>query len=232
MTNKLSLTAVAVAVSLTAVSALPALLPGPQAGEKTANANCTLPDQDQAGPAYDRIVLVHRFTIPAKLAWGKVSVKLVPEAWHVGGIDGPPANAAQLRGALRAVGGLEVGGRCTGWVDGLTAYPCGYAVRELGLVDQGGDRLSGIAMDWSPDPVRVRTTLDARSRDGQSSPLLDTPRFVGLRVAPNNLGEPDKLFGRKLEFEIRAISNQLMPSVIDHKSGLVAFCGAGQKLAM
>jgi hypothetical protein len=233
MKNKLNLIAVASAILLAAVPVMPASPPGTQSGETTTS--CAALDANEAGPAYDHLVLVHRFTLPDKLAWGKISVDLAPAAWRIGGADGPPASAAQLRVALRTLGGLEIGGRCTGQVDGATAYPCGFAVRELGFAAQTGDRHSGIAMDWTPDPARVQMAVSAKqpaSMKDVFSPVTDTARFVGLQVAPYQLGDVDKALGRKLEFEIRAVSNPVSPSTFDRVSGLVKLCGTGQKLAL
>lgn len=224
--------AVAGGIALMAVSAMSATAPGLD-GDET-NARCAAQDEKQAGTAYGNIVLVHRFAIPEKLDWGKVSVDLVPAAWHVGGADGPPASAAQLRLALRALGILEIGGRCTGQVNGLTSYPCGFAVRELGFAGQTGDRQGGIAMDWATGSARAQAGVSARqaaNRKVQFAPLPDTQRFVGLQVEPRHLGDVDKASGRRLEFEIRAVSNSLHRSTFDRASGLVMLCGTGQNLA-
>ena len=216
------------AVSTIAASPLDPLTTGP-------GAPCAAQALSQDGSAYERIVLVHRFTLPKKPAWGKFSIDLAPAAWRVGGVDGPPAHAAQLQGALGALGSIEIGGRCTGWVDGPTAYPCGFALREIGFTAQTVERHGGIVMDWTPDPKRVQVAINTRPRadiKGLMAPLSDTQRFVAMHVAPYQLGDPAKAVGRKLEFEIRAVSNQLMPSSFDRASGLVSLCGAGQKLAM
>lgn len=226
-------------VAFTAVSAISAVstfaASPPDPLTSGTGAPCAAQAQSQDGPAYERIVLVHRFTLPQKLAWGKVSIDLAPTAWRVGGVDGPPAHAAQLQGALGALGGVEIGARCTGWVDGPTAYPCGFALREIGFTAQTVERHGGIVMDWTPDPKRAQTAARAHPRadmKGLMAPLPDTQRFVVMHVAPYQLGDPAKAVGRKLEFEVRAVSNPLMPSVFDHASGLVSLCGAGQKLAM
>lgn len=224
------------AVALTVVSAMSAVAaspPDPLA--YGSDAPCAAQAQSQDQPAYERIVLVHRFTVPQKLAWGKVSIDLAPAAWRVGGVDGPPAHAAQLQGALGALGGVEIGARCTGWVEGPNAYPCGFALRDIGFTAQTVERHGGIVMDWTPNPQRAQAAIDARPHadmKGLMSPLPDTQRYVGMHVAPRLLGDPAKAVGRKLEFEIRAVSNRLVPSLFDHASGLVALCGAGQKLAM
>lgn len=191
--------------------------------------------QSQDGPAYERIVLVHRFTVPQKLAWGKISIDLTPAAWRVGGVDGPPAHAAQLSGVLGALDGIEIGARCTGWVEGPNAYPCGFALREIGLAAQSVKRSSGIVMDWTPNPQRAQAAIDARPHadmKGLMAPLPDTQRFVGMHVAPRHLGDTAKAMGAKLEFEIRAVSNRLVPSMFDRASGVVTLCAARQKLAL
>src|SRR5262245_10947452 len=82
-------------------------------------------------PTGPEVVLVHGFKIPDGDAWGDVSIDLAAGAWHVGSASGPLASEAQLRWALRSLIGLELGGRCTGWVSGPTAYPCGFSLREV-----------------------------------------------------------------------------------------------------
>jgi hypothetical protein len=228
-----SVVAFAAVSAVSVVSTFAASPPDPLASGTSAP--CATQSQGQDGSTYERIVLVHRFTLPQKLAWGKVSIDLAPAAWRIGSVDGPPAHAAQLQGALVALGGIEIGGRCTGWVDGPTAYPCGFALREIGFTALTVNRHGGIVMDWTPDPKHAQAAIDARQHadmKGLMTPLRDTQRFVGMHVAPYQLGDPAKAVGRKLEFEIRAVSNQLMPSLFDHASGLVSLCGAGQKLAM
>jgi hypothetical protein len=181
----------------------------------------------------DEIVLVHRFTIPQKLAWGKVGVKFAPEVWRVGNPSGPVAKAAQLRMVLGTLSGIEIGGRCTGWVEGAAAYPCGFAVRSLGIDSQVGDRYSGVATDWTPDPTRAQAAIDARPQanmHGLISPLPDTQRFVGLQVPPHQLGDPHHAFGSRLAFEIRVVSNPLVPSLFDRATGQVILCGGGKSL--
>lgn len=194
---------------------------------------CLVNHPDGVAKPADEIVLVHRFAIPPKLAWGKVNVKFAPEVWRVGNPAGRAANAAQLRVVLGALTGIRIGGRCTGWVEGATAYPCGYAVRSLGLDGQVGDRHSGVVMDWTPDPKRAQAAIDARPQadmQGLISPLPDTPRFVGLHVPPHQLGNPRQAFGRRLVFEVRAVSNPLAPSAFDLASGQVTLCGGGKSL--
>ncbi len=192
---------------------------------------CLAQDPGRVVQPADEIVLVHRFTIPQKLAWGKVGVKFAPQVWRVGNPSGPAANAAQLRMVLGTLSGIEIGGRCTGWVEGSAAYPCGFAVRSLGINSQIDDRYSGVAMDWAPDPKRAQAAVDARPQadmQGLISPLLDTPRFVGLQVPPHQLDDPRHAFGGRLRFEIRAVSNPLVPSLFDRASGQVTLCGGGK----
>jgi hypothetical protein len=194
---------------------------------------CFAQSHRQDDKSADEIVLVHRFAIPPKLTWGKVTVTFSPQAWHVGSPAGPVANAAQLHFVLGALNGIAIGGRCTGWVEGPTAYPCGYAVRSIGLDGQAGDRFSGTAMDWTPDPKRAQAAIDERPHadmKGLISPLLDTSRFVGLQVPLDQLGHPRQVYGQRLMFEIRAVSNPLVPSLFDRASGQVTLCGGGKSL--
>ena len=141
------------------------------------------------------------------------------------------ANPAQMSVALGAMRGIEIGTRCTGWVEGPTAYPCGFAVRELGFSRQTDERQAAIAMDWTPDPQRAQAAINARPQadmKGLLAPVLDTPRFVRLLVSAQQFGNPEKSVGDKLEFEVRVVSNPLVPSLFDRKSGLLTVCGGGQ----
>ncbi len=226
MNNKLNLFAVAgtVAVSLLATAALTTRADTPR-GSCTGQApdGSTIPSHD--------IALVHRFDLPGKLAWGKISIKLDSAGWRVGDIDGPRANPAQMSVALGAMRAIEIGTRCTGWVEGPTAYPCGFAVRELGFSRETDDRQAAIAMDWTPVPQRAQIAIDARPQadmKGLLAPVLDTPRFVRLLVSAQQFGNPDKSIGDKIEFEVRVVSNPLVPSLFDRKSGLLTVCGGGQ----
>ena len=228
MIGKFKLWAVTAAIGLTGLCAA--------ASEKLSGrlkAGCLAQHPGRDGQPADEIVLVHHFAIAPKLAWGKVDVKFGAEAWRVGSPAGPVANAAQLHVVLGALTGIEIGGRCTGWVEGATAYPCGYAVRSLGVEGQAGDRFSGMVMDWTPDPKRAKAAIRARPQadmQGLISPLLDNPRFVGLQVPPHQLGDPRQVHGSRLVFEIRAVSDPLVPSVFDRISGQVALCGGGNAL--
>jgi len=172
------------------------------------------------------IVLVHAFRIPSGESWGPVSIDLSAGGWRVGGPGGPLATEGQLRVVLRSLVAAEVGGRCTGWVSGATAYPCGFSVRDIDLAGAVEPRYAAIAVDQeSVAGARERAEVDA-SRDEQASavprsPRLDTERFVGLRMPSSYLGNQSRTFGGTLRFEIRALSNVLAPSMFDRSSGLV-----------
>lgn len=226
MKNKINLLSVAgtVAVSVLATAAF-------TTRADTSRVPCSVQALDgSAIPSHD-IALVHRFNLPEKLAWGKVSIKLDSAGWRVGDVDGPRANPAQMSVALGAMRAIEIGSRCTGWVEGPTAYPCGFAVRELGFSRQTDDRQAAIAMDWTPDPQRAQAAIAARPQadmKGLLAPVLDTPRFVRLLVSAQQFGNLEKAASDKLEFEVRVVSNPLVPSLFDRKSGLVTMCGGGQ----
>ena len=176
---------------------------------------------------------MHRIDIPQRLAWGKVSIAPAPGGWRVGTADGPPANAVQLRLVLADLGSVEIGGRCTGWVEGPSAYPCGFAVRGLSLAGSAADEFTTTALDWTPDPQRAQAAIDARPQadmKGLISPLPDAPRFVGVRVPPGHLSVRGAAYGGELKFEFRALSNPLVPSLFDYASGRVALCGGMQGL--
>lgn len=181
--------------------------------------------QSQAALQHDT-VLVHRFSIPGGESWGSISIDIVPGGWHVGDVEGRLATDVQLRHALRDLVGLEVGGRCTGWFDGLTAYPCGFSLRDVDLASAVSDRYAALAMDWealsAARELADRGPLPGTHASAPSgSTRLDVQRFVALRMPLAYLGDKRAAFGGKLRFEIRAVSNALVPSLFDLGSGLV-----------
>ncbi len=101
----------------------------------------------------------------------------------MGGVDGPPASAALLRSALGALSSIEIGARCTGWVEGTVAYPCGFAFREVGFTAQTVERHAWIVMDWTP-PMFDRTSRQARP---QIQSNAKTSRRGGCHVAAANI---------------------------------------------
>jgi len=170
------------------------------------------------------VVLVHVFRVPDGEAWGTVAIDLAAGAWHVGSASGPLAGEAQLRGTLRALTGLEIGGRCTGWVSGPTAYPCGFSLREVDLAGAVPQRYAAITVDQrSVATLRAASEVEVAQKHASSprTPQLDEERFVALRLPAPYLGDKSQAFGGTLRFEIRALSNALVPSRFDRGSGQV-----------
>jgi hypothetical protein len=180
----------------------------------------------QAQPASaappDDNVLVHRFTIPPGQTWGTISLPLLPADWRVGHIDGPRANEAHLRGILGRLVGIEIGARCTGWVEGASDYPCGFVVRGFDVAGAVVERLSIVSHWAAPDAQRAQSAL----QNLDHPMLLDVSRLVHFRAPLPDAGHSP--FGRELQFEIRAVSNPLLPSEFDRGSGMVILRG-GQR---
>jgi hypothetical protein len=178
-------------------------------------------------PAGPDVVLVHAFRIPDGDSWGRISIDLSSGGWRVGGPDGPVAGEAQLRQALRALEAVEVGGRCAGWVDGATAYPCGFSLREIDWAGAVAQRYAAIAVDQQSVVVAARQhaevglSLEPDSSSPSASPRVDDERFVAMRLPMAYLGDKSQTLGGVLQFEIRALSNLLAPSRFEYGSGLV-----------
>lgn len=185
----------------------------------------------QATDAPEADALYHRFAIPTRLSWGEVRVPLSPEAWRVGHPGGPPASEAQLSAALADAAGIEIGARCTGWVEGATVYPCGFALRDFGFAGSAGERFAGIAVDLEQPDADARRRSLGRRREleaaGLIAPVLDAPRFVAVRVPPRYL-ERNGAFGTTITFGFRAVSNPLVPSLFDREGGATVILRGGQ----
>jgi hypothetical protein len=178
-------------------------------------------------PAGPDVVLVHAFRIPDGDSWGRIAIDLSSGHWRVGGPDGPVAGEAQLRQALRALEAVEVGGRCAGWVDGATAYPCGFSLRDIDWAGVVAQRYAAIAVDQQSVVVAARQhaevglSLEPDSSSPSASPRVDDERFVAMRLPMAYLGDKSQTLGGVLQFEIRALSNLLAPSRFEYGSGLV-----------
>lgn len=174
----------------------------------------------QAGAA-----LYQAFVMPPKLAWGAVTLSLEPGAWRVGGVDGPQATEAQLRAALGALAGVEIGARCAGWVEGSTTYPCGFAIRGLHAAGDARSPFSAMAMDLEPGSARARSATATPRADlvaaGLMAPVLDEPRFVAMQVPARVFTIEALRTSPALKFEFRALSNVLVPSEFDRSSSVV-----------
>jgi hypothetical protein len=180
--------------------------------------------QTLAGPD---VVLVHAFKIPSGESWGRISVELSSGGWRLGGPGGPPAGETQMRLALRTLVAVEVGGRCAGWIDGATAYPCGFSLREIDWNGTVTQRYAAIAVDQQSVVAAARELAEAgalaepRASAVVTAPLVDDERFVALRLPWSYLGDKGETYGGTLQFDIRALSNVLAPSTFDRGSGLV-----------
>lgn len=181
--------------------------------------------QAQPAPAApsDDSLLVHRFTIPPGQTWGAISVPLLPAAWRVGDVDGPGVSETQLRGILGRLVDIDVGGRCTGCVEGARDYPCGFVVRGINVTSAVVGHLSYLS-DWAAaaDAQGARAAM----HDPDDPMLIDVSRFVRFSAPLFDAG--GSTFGRELQFEIRAVSNPLVPSDFDRDSGMVVLRG-GQR---
>lgn len=172
------------------------------------------------------LVLVHRFAIAEPPSWGDVAVDLVPAQWRVGGPDGPLANAWQLRMALGGLVAVEVGGCCSAWADGPTAYPCGFTLRGFTLLGLDVDREPASASPGaSSSPERPSTDAvacarqDTPARDGTKGPRA--MRFVSIRPWIHNAGDHTRALSSTLRFQFRGIVNDLHASKVDRASGVV-----------
>ncbi|HTP72286.1 MAG TPA: hypothetical protein VML58_08715, partial [Burkholderiaceae bacterium] len=178
-------------------------------------------------PAEVDVVLVHAFRLPPGESWAPVIIDLSPGLWRVGGPSGPLASEGQLRLALGALIAVELGGRCAGWIDGATAYPCGFSLRDIDFAGAVPERYAAIAVDQQSvvAAARAQSEFDAATQRGASSSptavRADAERFVALRLPPAYLGDQRQAFGGALHFEIRALSNLVMPSRFDRASGQV-----------
>lgn len=179
----------------------------------------------QAVPASLEIAVVHDFGLSHGESWGTVAVALAPGGWRVGGPGGAPATEAQLRSVLRTLAAIEVGGRCAGWVSGPTAYPCGFSVRGVDMAGAVQEHYAAIAVDQqSVASGRGRNALEVPAEMHASaprSPQPDEERFVAVRMPLAYLGDKSQTYGGTLRFEIRAVSNSIVPSSFDRSSGLV-----------
>ena len=72
-----------------------------------------------------------RFDIAPGQNWA--TVRLEAADWHLGSLQGTQATPAQLKALMAGSHLLAVGGRCAGWVEGQTSYPCGFAIEVLKL---------------------------------------------------------------------------------------------------
>jgi len=189
--------------------------------------NCAAAAVQAQAPTGPDVVLVHGFRIPNGESWGTISINLSAGGWRVGDARGPLASEAQLRQALHALAAVEVGGRCAGWVDGATAYPCGFSLRNIDWAGAVTQQQPTIAVDQESVVVAARKhtegamSIDQSGSSPNATSRPDDERFVALRLPTAYLGDKSQTLGGVLQFEIRALSNLLAPSTFELGSGLV-----------
>jgi hypothetical protein len=180
---------------------------------------------DDSLPVALDLVLVHEFKIPSGESWGPVAIVLAAGGWRIGSARGEFASESQLRQVLHGLASVELGGRCSGWFSGPTAYPCGFSLRDIDMAGAVAERYAAIAVDeQSVAAVRESPELEVPAEMHASQPLSPRPdaeHFVGLRMPPTYLGDKSQTYGGTLSFEIRALSNVLVRSRFDRNSGLV-----------
>jgi hypothetical protein len=189
--------------------------------------NCAAAAVQAQVPTEPDVVLVHSFRIPSGDSWGTVSIDLSAGGWRVGGPGGSPASEAQLRMVLRALVAVELGGRCAGWVDGATAYPCGFSLRNIDWAGAATQPSTAIAVDQEAVVVAAREqaavdkSVEQHASSVSAPSRADEPRFVALRLPAAYLGDKSQTFGGILQFEIRVLPNLLAPSKVERGSGRV-----------
>jgi hypothetical protein len=172
------------------------------------------------------LVLVHRFTIAEPPAWSEVAVELAPGQWRVGGPDGPVASAWHLRTTLGALIAVEVGGCCSAWVDGPTAYPCGFTLSGFELLGLDVERDPASASPAAAStPERTETEAFACAQQdtrARGAPMRQGAMlFVSIRPWLHNAGDHTPALGTALRFQFRGAVNHLHASKIDRASGVV-----------
>ena len=172
--------------------------------------------------------LVATFHLAPGLGWTTVRLDVGVVAWRVGSAAGPLASDEQLRAVLAQLQSVEVGARCTGWVEGATSYPCGFDVeaRRPGAPAFGARRYG---LETSAEG-RTRTAGRATPQmqaAGLIAPLPDAEAFVGVRVPAGLIGMVSgTASGTAIDLRVRPLSNPLVPSSFDRASGAVLLRGA------
>lgn len=177
----------------------------------------------RSSTSVDMVVLVHRITIPTDSSWGVTSMALSVGHWRVGDADGAVATAAELTAALQDVVSIEIGGVCRSWLDGPTLYPCGFSVRNVDLAGLVNDKYTAMEFDDGFGPMSSSNlTMPATpSTPSGTAATPAVPRFVAVQLPHEYLRKANAALGGHLRFEVRAISNPLVPSQFDSTSGVV-----------
>lgn len=159
----------------------------------------------------DSSALFHAFRIAPKGATATVSLSF-DSGWHVDSVDGPPVDPAQMRYALTSLASVTIGGRCVGPRDGLTLYPCGFAMAGLEIDGIAAERLTGIA-------VRGRTLSFAMRET--ASPSTATQLVKITASLPGLDGDAGARFDGRMKFHWRSLSSKGHPAKVDADSGVV-----------
>ena len=169
----------------------------------------------------DAMELHARFDIAPGQNWATVRIEAAD--WHLGSLQGTQATLAQLKALMAGSHLLAVGGRCAGWVEGQTSYPCGFSIEVLKLDSE-------LLMAGPLHAYGWESTLQARERSiaqaspevrasGLIAPLPDEAKFVGITLL--RVGTDKNPTESVLSFRIRTLSNPLVPSIFDRTSGSV-----------
>jgi hypothetical protein len=102
----------------------------------------------------DAMELHARFDIAPGQNWATVRIEAAD--WHLGSLQGTQATLAQLKALMAGSHLLAVGGRCAGWVEGQTSYPCGFAIEVLKL-DSELLMAGPLQAPWSVKDVNLYT---------------------------------------------------------------------------
>lgn len=180
--------------------------------------------QDKPDASNGTIVLVHRIKMAKDASWQANAIALIAGGWHVSDANGVVATDAQLLSVFQNVASIEIGGVCRGWLDGPTSYPCGFAVREVDLAGQVDERFAAMEFDNGSGVISAWTSQPPPARSGITA-TPSAPRFIAVRLPRVFLGNVSPALGGHLRFDLRTISNPLLPSQFDSTSGLVVLRG-------
>jgi hypothetical protein len=175
-----------------------------------------------AAAAGDPIELHALFKLAPGFGWAVV--QLEAKDWRLGSPGGPVAAPDQVRAALDQPHSLHIGGRCAGWAESATSYPCGVEVDGLVRGDRSLLPYAMRAYGWEITPEVRQRVLSRSSDDLRASPLIsplpDAPQWVGVQLRVPRVAEhADRV--ATLSFRIRALSNVFAPSTFERASGSV-----------
>ena len=136
------------------------------------------------------------------------------------------------------LGEIVIGGRCNGFKDESTYYPCSFAIAEPDLGGIVVGRFDGQTTDWTgtaqaavlrPHTLRRgRGSVEAFSPPATEREGSDS-RLLGLVAPARHLGDQRASYGTRLSFSFRAIDNDVTPSKFDLASGSVVLRGGDRR---